>query len=55
VLARQQKHPCGTAAVVSILQNFHRFQSRNATDAIALDWFSVFISTRCQLSSQIVE
>lgn len=29
-------------------------QSRNATDAIALDWFSVFIATRCQPHRWIV-
>ena len=29
-------------------------QSRNATDAIALERFSVFISTRCQPSSRMV-
>jgi hypothetical protein len=29
-------------------------QSRNATDAIALDWFSVFIATRCQQPRRIV-
>ena len=30
------------------------FQSKKATEAIALDRFSVFISTRCQPSSRIV-
>ena len=33
---------------------FHQVQSRNATEAIALERFSVFISTRCQPSRRIV-
>ena len=43
VLARQQKHPCGTAAGVFILLNFHLPQSKNATDAIALNRFCVHV------------
>ena len=42
------------AARVSILWFSRLFQSKNATEAIALDRFSVFISTRCQPSSRRV-
>jgi hypothetical protein len=52
--AHEQKHPCGNAVRVSILPGSTLVQSRNATDAIALDRFSVFISTRCQTSSRMV-
>ena len=43
VRAHQQKHPCGTAAGVFILLNFHLSQSKNATE---LDRVSVLPTTR---------